>query len=67
MVNISDNAVNLGPFHLLIVKVFCWQQKVVSGNALTVFYVTLVIHTLLLSVVCLYKFIVVLMVHDYGI
>ena len=68
IVNISDNAVHLG--HTisssdresisLTAKRSFWK----SFNSL---YLTLVIHTLLLSVVYLNNFVVVFMVHHYGI
>ena len=70
IVNISDNAIHIMLdilFHLLIVKVFLDSNTVVSGKALIVLYLTLVIHTLLLSVVYLNNFVVVFMVHHYGI
>ena len=68
LVNISDNAVHLG--HIISSsdrESISLTEKVVSGKALIVLHLTLVIHTLLLSVVYLNNFVVVFMVHHYGI
>ena len=67
MVNISDNAVHLG--HAISSS----DRESISLTAKSSFrksfnsFNTLVIHTLLLSVVYLNNFVVVFMVHHYGI